>query len=400
MTHNPPLVELEGVGKRYTKYDDVPTLIGRALRVRASRGPKGGRSQLWAVRHVDLHVERGQTLGILGRNGSGKSTLLSMMAGVTSPTEGVVRVRGRVAPLIAVGVGFHPELTGRENIYVNGTILGLTVAQINDRLEQIIDFAEIPEFIDTPVKFYSSGMFVRLGFAVAAAADPDLLLVDEILAVGDLAFQVKCYLRLRELQEQGTTIITVSHNLTVIRHLCSRVLVMDSGVPRFLGDTAEGVSLYHQMLSFPSEANNGASAEGDLEVSPLRTLTEGGEPSANFAVGETIVVEFDVRARHEMDGALGVSVSSDSGVLVYSDSTYADGSVCLPSEPGRCQIRFIAALASGSYTVQAMVQWGPLKRDNPYLMTPPAAFYVSGRTMVDGVADLNASFAVVSAPRQ
>lgn len=393
-------MELRNVGKRYTKYDDVPTLIGRALRLRTSRGPKRGHTHLWAVRNVDLQVQRGETLGILGQNGSGKSTLLAMMAGVTAPTEGVVRVRGRVAPLIAVGVGFHPELTGRENIYVNGTILGLTTAEITHRIDDIVEFAEIPEFIDTPVKFYSSGMFVRLGFAIAVASDPHLFLVDEVLAVGDLAFQVKCFLRLRELQDQGATIVTVSHNLTVIRNLCSRVLVLNHGAPEFLGDTSEGVSIYHSLLTTPQvDDPNAAVGDPVVELSQVRLLRADGSASAHFTVGEQVVVDITIQARRPIDDAvLGISVASHSGVLVYSETTFDDRGTIRLTDAARCQITFGAELASGSYTVQALVQWDPLHENSPYIMTAPAPFYVSGRHLVDGLADLKATFVVAPIP--
>src|SRR5690242_6134829 len=165
------LITLDNVGKRYTKFEDAPMLVSAALRFRA----RTKRSQLWAVRNVSLEVAAGECIGVIGRNGSGKSTLLQMVAGVTAPTEGRVAVRGKVAPLISVGVGFHPELTGRENVYVNAAILGLPRRETERRFDAIVDFAEIEDFIDTPVKFYSSGMYVRLGFAVATQVDPDVL---------------------------------------------------------------------------------------------------------------------------------------------------------------------------------------------------------------------------------
>ena len=214
-----PAVRLSGVSKRYVKFDDVPLLVTR-LRFRA----KNKRTHLWALRDVDLEVGPGETVGVIGRNGFGKSTMLRILAGVTAPTTGVVSVAGRVAPLISVGVGFHPELTGRENVYVNGTILGMSRKDIDRRFDDIVEFSEVGDFIDTPVKFYSSGMFVRLGFSVAVASSPDVLLLDEVLAVGDFAFQQKCFERIGEIQKQGTIVLMVSHNIDAVRRLCSRVL--------------------------------------------------------------------------------------------------------------------------------------------------------------------------------
>src|SRR5580698_1666694 len=242
-------IELTGVGKRYTKYVDTPMIITSALRFR----PQTRREKLWAVRGVDLTLEDGEVVGVIGRNGSGKTTLMSMVAGITAPTEGTVKVWGRVAPLISVGVGFHRELTGRENVYVNGTILGLTRKQIEQKFDEIVAFSEVEAFIDTPVKFYSSGMFVRLGFAVAAHCDPDVLIVDEVLAVGDLAFQIKCFERMTQIRERGTTVLMVSHALPVIRRMSQRVLLMHQGEPQFLGDPEKAIGLFHELLHSQEE---------------------------------------------------------------------------------------------------------------------------------------------------
>jgi len=226
-------ISVTGAGKQYVKYDDEAMLATR----RARLWSRTHRGHHWAVRDLDLEVKAGECLGLIGRNGSGKSTLLRMIAGVTAPTEGRVVVRGRVAPLIAVGVGFHPELTGRENVYVNGSILGVPRRVLDARLDEIIDFAEIEAFIDTPVKFYSSGMFVRLGFAVSMFAEPDLLLVDEVLAVGDLGFQLKCFDQMELARENGTAIVVVSHNLNAIRRLAEHTLLLEKGTEVFKGDT-------------------------------------------------------------------------------------------------------------------------------------------------------------------
>ena len=188
-------IGLSGVGKRYWQLRDEAMLIKSLL-----PGHRAEKVEHWALKDISIEVKQGETLGILGRNGAGKTTLLRLLAGVSRPTEGRVRIAGRIAPLIGVGVGFHQEMSGRENIYVNGMLLGLSRREIDGRMEQIMDFAELEGFIDTPVKFYSSGMFMRLGFSVAAHVDPEVLLVDEVLAVGDLAFQLKCFERMRALQ--------------------------------------------------------------------------------------------------------------------------------------------------------------------------------------------------------
>src|SRR5438552_11298765 len=212
-----PAIELRQVSKRYWKLEEQAMLLRSLLPIAR---PK--RSEIYALRDIDLAMGQGETLGIIGRNGAGKTTLLRLMAGVTQPSQGVVRTVGRVAPLISVGVGFHQEMSGRENVYVNGMLLGLSARQVAQRFDEIVGFAELEDFIDTPVKFYSSGMFMRLGFSVVAHSDPNLLVVDEVLAVGDISFQSKCLERMRSLQREGTSIVLVSHFMGAIRTLCPR----------------------------------------------------------------------------------------------------------------------------------------------------------------------------------
>ena len=278
------LAELIDVGKRYVKYDDVPTLV-HGLRHLFKRGRRG---RLWAVRHVDLEINRGEAIGILGRNGSGKSTTLSMLAGVTAPTEGIVRVNGRIAPLLRLGIGFDQELTGRENVYVNGMILGQTSKEIDGRLDDIIAFSEIEDFIDTPVKFYSSGMTVRLGFASAVAADPDLLIIDEVLAVGDMAFQTKCFDRMLEMRANGATLVVVSHNMQSVQRLANEALVLRDGEVVFRGPTSDAISAYHESLRDARHVTEDADGEtAAVEILSMDLHTEDGKLSSNVTSGET-----------------------------------------------------------------------------------------------------------------
>lgn len=201
-----------------------------------------------ALRNVSFSINAGESIGIIGRNGAGKSTLLKIIAGVSSPTTGSVKVDGRVAPLIELGAGFHPELTGRENVFLNGVILGLKEEFIKSKFHDIVDFAEIHEFIDIPVKYYSSGMYMRLAFAVSVFVDPDILLVDEILSVGDVAFQKKCINKMFEFKKRGITIIFVSHAMETVSQFCDRVVYLKDGAIMFDGDSKEGVSLYNKNL--------------------------------------------------------------------------------------------------------------------------------------------------------
>src|SRR6266550_3440915 len=212
----------------------------RASGVSASLGD----DEMWALRGVSFEVKQGEILGIIGRNGAGKSTLLKILSRVTSPTKGEARIKGRIASLLEVGTGFHPELTGRENIFLNGAILGMTKAEIRKKFDEIVDFAGVKRYMDTPVKRYSSGMYVRLAFAVAAHLEPEILIVDEVLAVGDAQFQKKCLGKMGDVAHGGRTILFVSHQMNQIRRLCERVMWIDNGQVRQCGPTAEVVSAY------------------------------------------------------------------------------------------------------------------------------------------------------------
>ena len=231
-----PIIEAHNLSKRYVlstggKRDNMREVLQHAMRapLAAWRGQKTQESSFWALKDVDFAVQQGDVVAIIGANGAGKSTLLKILSRITDPTEGEVRVRGRLASLLEVGTGFHPELTGRENIYLNGAILGMRRAEIQARFDEIVDFAEIEKFLDTPVKHYSSGMYVRLAFAVAAHLDPDILVIDEVLAVGDMAFQRKCLGKMSEVSKGGRTVLFVSHNMAALENLCNRGLVLTKG---------------------------------------------------------------------------------------------------------------------------------------------------------------------------
>ena len=381
-----PLIALADAGKRYTKFEDAPMLVSAALRLRA----RTTRSQLWAVRHVDLEVAPGECIGVIGRNGSGKSTLLQMLAGVTAPTEGRVTVRGKVAPLISVGVGFHPELTGRENVYVNAAILGLTRREVDARLDAIVDFADIAGFVDTPVKFYSSGMFVRLGFAVAINVNPHVLLIDEVLAVGDLAFQMKCFDKMAEIRDSGATVVVVSHNLNAVRRMCDHTMVLHSGAQRFYGATADAISLYHQLLG--EERDLEGDAEGEEEVRGLATVESWRlvRDRADAAAGDELCFEATVRfAAPADDPIFAFNISTDRGYMVYGEGVPAGRSFA-PGDATTFRVRVAQELVSGSYKAGL----GVSEHDTREIMASarPVHFYVHGRTNAKGVTDLRAGF--------
>jgi len=254
-------IHVESLGKRYriggrARYLTMRDRLANALRspaqwfsANAASGSKGGPRHIWALRNVSFDLQEGEVLGLIGRNGAGKTTLLKILSRVTQPTEGSAEIRGRVGSLLEVGTGFHPELTGRENTYLNGAILGMGKKEIERKFDDIIAFAEVADFIDTPLKHYSSGMQMRLAFAVAAHFEPQILLVDEVLAVGDLAFQKQCLAKMGEVAHAGRTIVFVTHQMNQIRRLCEKAIWMDGGTIRQVGPTAEIVGAYEATMS-------------------------------------------------------------------------------------------------------------------------------------------------------
>ena len=243
-----PIIEINGVSKRYrlgqvgmtTFRDELQRLFGKAP-------PRSASQDFWALRDVSFAVEPGSVVGLIGRNGAGKSTLLKILSRITEPTAGEIHLRGRVASLLEVGTGFHPELSGRENIYLNGTILGMTRAEIARKFDEIVAFAEVEQFIDTPVKRYSSGMYVRLAFAIAAHLDPEILIIDEVLAVGDARFQLKCINRMQEIsRSDGRTILIVSHQLDTVLRLCTKGVLLEAGEVKAIGTPNEIIPSYYR----------------------------------------------------------------------------------------------------------------------------------------------------------
>jgi len=270
------VIRAEGVGKRYrigqreryrTLRDVLARVVGRRDGINGNcptGGPSADAEHIWALRDVSFEVQQGEILGFIGRNGAGKSTILRILSRITRPTKGWADIRGRVGSLLEVGTGFHPELTGRENIYLNGAILGMKKVEIDRKLDEIVAFAEVERFVETPVKYYSSGMYMRLAFAVAAHLEPEILLVDEVLAVGDVGFQAKCMGKVGDVAREGRTVLFVSHQLNQIRRLCQRTIWLDSGSIREIGSTAEVVSIYERVMS--SGRWNGLERPGDPRV--------------------------------------------------------------------------------------------------------------------------------------
>jgi lipopolysaccharide transport system ATP-binding protein len=287
---------------------------------------------VWALNDVSFEVKRGEVVGIIGRNGAGKSTLLKILSRITEPTEGYAEIRGRVGSLLEVGTGFHPELTGRENIILNGAILGMRKREIERKFDEIVAFAEIEKFIDTPVKHYSSGMYVRLAFAVAAYLDPEILLIDEVLAVGDLAFQKKCLGRMGDVAKGGRTVIFVSHQMNQIRRLCERVAWLDSGGLRRIGSCANVIGLYESAMSSLSLNPRRAIAEGHVAAQFVKwEIAEPRNTQSNLITGtESVTIKFIVKVLKSIKNVChGIALFSSDNQLIWANA--ANG---IKLEPG------------------------------------------------------------------
>jgi ABC-2 type transport system ATP-binding protein len=319
VTDAPEIVRVEGVSKRFVVRRDNSL---KERLVTLGRAGRRHRQEFWALRDISMTIDAGTTVGLIGHNGSGKSTLLKVIGGIIDPTEGDVLRRGRIAALLELGAGFHPDLTGRENVYLNASILGLSRLQTDERLDDILTFAGIGDFINTQVKFYSSGMYVRLAFAVAVHTDPDLLLVDEILAVGDEAFQRKCLDKIRSFQEEGRTIILVTHSLGQVVELCDRAILLNRGKEVFDGDPREAVARFRNLLE-ERRVEDAAAAPSPTPVNEGRVLSvavqaEGRATQEPIQPGDTIRIA--VELEHDIgieDWDCGIQINNALGQVVF-----------------------------------------------------------------------------------
>jgi lipopolysaccharide transport system ATP-binding protein len=305
LTHRP---DPGGGFHRYQRFSDVLIQAARAPFRRQPKpdAPDAAREEFWALQDVSFAIGRGEVVGVIGRNGAGKSTLLKILSRITEPTRGRVEIDGRVASLLEVGTGFHPELTGRENIFLNGAILGMTRGEIKKKFDEIVAFAEVEKFLDTTVKHYSSGMYVRLAFAVAAHLEPEILIVDEVLAVGDAEFQRKCLGKMQEVSKGGRTVLFVSHNMAAVSTLTTRSLVLNSGRLIFNGKTAEAIEHYIQ-LGNRADATAEALGRGTHTViTGARLLDPSGKPSRHYTPGQPLRLE----VTFETDGTPGLSLEA------------------------------------------------------------------------------------------
>jgi len=348
-----PIIRVEGVGKQFNIRKDK-SLKERIVNARRSREHA---EEFWALRDISFELEPGKTLGLIGHNGSGKSTLLKVIGGILTPDEGFVERRGRLAALLELGAGFHGDLTGRENVYLNASILGLSRSQTEQYFDAIVDFSGIERFIDTQVKFYSSGMYVRLAFSVAVHVDPEVLLVDEVLSVGDEPFQRKCMERIKQFQRDGRTIAFVTHGLDQVRQLCDRVIMLDQGRMVVDGTPVEALRAFRDQ--YAPEAG-GEPEEGTRDVEVVKTLVTDahGVPKDRFAPGDDLGIELEVSAHERTDDwVVGVALMNHMDLLVYGTNTGLMN-VSLDPLDGRRRVRFTfrdIPLVEGQYFVTVAV---------------------------------------------
>ncbi len=334
-------VEFNGVWKKFSRgerhdslRDLIPSLAQSMLGKKKQAELKDG--DFWALHDVSFQLEPGDAMAIIGPNGSGKSTALKLLSGILRPDRGGVRVRGRLGTLIELGAGFHPDLTGRENIYLNGTILGMRREEIDRKFGDIVDFSELHDFLDTPVKRYSSGMFARLGFSVAAHVNPEVLVVDEVLSVGDYHFQQRCYDRMREFIRNGTSVIFVSHSMPAVTGLCKRALLLRRGEPLFLGDTTTAIQKYHSLHAEESK-------ESDIEILNASVTDASGEEREVFQPGERVTVDIRFRALRPVPKShAALLIRTVDGQFVFDTATskLIENSFIRLDEGGEAHVRF------------------------------------------------------------
>jgi ABC-2 type transport system ATP-binding protein len=366
-----PVIEIDGVTKKF--------LIGKerfdSLKDRVIHVGRTQHEEFWALRGVDLEIAEGETFGLLGHNGSGKSTLLKCIAGIMPPTSGKIVTRGRISALLELGAGMHPDLTGRENVELNGLLLGLSRKEIARRFDQIVDFAgeQVQEAIDRQVKFYSSGMYVRLGFAVAVSVDPEILLIDEVLAVGDEFFARKCMAKIKQFQREGRTIVFVTHGPEAVREICDRAMVLDHGYQVTTDEPGPAIRTYRDHLYASGRADEAIhfnEADGSLldpvsiaranadrrvvDITGVRVLHAHQAERANLLPGEPCTIEVDYEAREPHDVMIGFAVFNEQGENLFGTNTHMLGNDLL-GVFGPGTVRFVMSsvpLLDGNYFLQ------------------------------------------------
>lgn len=375
-------LRMEQVYKKFRKgevynslRDLLPALTGKMFR--QPELSASDKREFWALQDISFEVERGEAFGIIGHNGAGKSTALKILSRIMKPTKGRMVVNGRLSALIEVAAGFHQDLTGRENIFLNGTILGMSKQEIESKLDQIVAFSGLEEFIDTPVKRYSSGMYARLGFSVAAHIDPDVLIVDEVLSVGDYVFQQKCMERMRSVLSDGTTVLFVSHNLKAVTELCQRAMLLEQGKVLTIGSTDAVVQRYLSDAFKPS-----GGADKQVRISQVKVRDRRGEQST-FESGETAWVDIEVTAREAVEKlAIVIWLTDQSQYIIFDTSTERLGHLPFLLRAGesyRCTFELTLNVAHGAFHLCTAIHRYDIQKE--YDRRAPATTVFIGSTM-------------------
>lgn len=423
-----PLVSVSGLSKKYRLFHGSQERLRHALQrtLPRSGGDRAG-EEFWALRDISFSLGRGEVLGVLGKNGAGKSTLLQVLAGISAPSEGSVSVSGTAGALLELGAGFYPEFTGRENVFLAGAVLGFSRKQIQARLEEIRDFAEIGEFFDQPVRTYSNGMFLRLAFAVQAGLRPDVFLVDEVLSVGDIFFQQKCHLRMEELLRDGMSLVLVSHDVCAIQKYSTRALLLDRGRPVFLGSPAEAVGLYHKLdqparSAAPPPAGPGPRAEEPPLPEPAKdrgasmvsdegkarlidfsiTGERGQGPEAGFCTGETLRFDYAFEVLKELETPVaGIQILNRLNINIHGKSSLHTGAPVPEKVAAGSVIRVRQEirmdLESGEYILGLLL--GEMPRDVFHAAAKLDTEVLESRVLYVIIARAGAPLVLLPAPR-
>ena len=393
-----PAVVVEGVTETFRLYHERPG----GLKERLYRLRRSSYTDFNALEDVSFTIDHGESVAVIGHNGSGKSTLLKILARILPPDEGTSWTNGRVASLLELGAGFHGDLTGRENIYLNGAILGLTKGEIDERFDEIVDFAGIRPLLDTAVRTYSSGLYVRLGFAIAVMVDPDILLVDEVLAVGDAEFQDRSLQRMKEFRDTGKTFVLVSHDLSAVREMCDRSIVLDRGRVVFDGPVAEGVELYRQRVATQAARRYPRRrASGRVRVDETSLLGPDGQPVEEIAPSTPVTLRVRLHAVERVEAcSVGLTVTRGDGTHLYELHTIWQGvgvGPLTPEQEAVVDLRFTAHLLAGHYGVTVTVT-DERGRETWAVVPDAARFAIATVPGGAGLVNLAASTSVSEGP--
>ena len=403
---NDTVIKVDGVSKKYCRSIKHTMFYGASDLTRSFLGFNQQTERLrdgefWAVDWVSFELKKGETLGIIGPNGSGKSTMLKLLNGIFMPDKGKIEINGRVGALIEVGAGFHPMLTGRENIYVNGAILGMSKKEIDKKFDEIVDFADIGDFIDSPVKHYSSGMHVRLGFAIAVYCEPDILLVDEVLAVGDLDFQSKCLKKISEMRKREVTTIFVSHRMPAISSYCQKALYVNKGKEKYQGDVADAIDLYKRDMAYKGELGESQFVPGDvrgsgaIRINKIQFLDENGNKVAEINTGSTLTLRIHYKTENFTGKVeLDICIMDERGNVFFRETNVTNKKqLIVNKKAGYFDIIFKNMCANNQKLLFHITLWRDQrtelfdwKRDMP--------LYVAGNPLSHGTVLLNVDWVV------